>query len=87
MTARQPLNGGALAQRALTWVGGIIGALFVIFLGWLAATVIDIQGRVIRIETTAKALSDARDRDIQNTGARNAARIDQIESQQRRPRQ
>lgn len=79
-------NGSGFAQRALTWVAGIVGTILIIFFVWLATTVIDIRERVVRIETTAKALSDARDRDVQNVGARNAARIDRLESEGRPPR-
>jgi hypothetical protein len=74
--------GNGFAQRALTWVGGIVGAILTVFFIWLATTVIDIRERVVRIETTAKALNDARDRDVQNVGARNAARLDRIEAEQ-----
>lgn len=73
------INGEAFARKALTWVAGIVGLLLATFFIWLAATVIDIQGRVIAIEATAKSLSDARDREMQNVGARNAARIDRLE--------
>lgn len=77
------INGEAFARKALTWVAGIVAALLTIFFVWLATAVIDIRERVVRIETTAKALSDARDRDLQHTGARNAQRIDRLEGAER----
>lgn len=73
--------GNGFAQKALVWVAGIVGSILTIFFIWLATTVIDIRERVVRIETTAKALSDARDREMQNTGARNASRIDRLEAE------
>lgn len=80
MTILPPRAG--IAEKILI---GIVGTLFVALLSffvWLATTVIDIRERVVRIETTAKALSDARDREIQNKGNSNAARIERLEAQQ-----
>lgn len=67
------------AQKLLAAILSALGVLLCAFFIWVANTLIDIQGRVITIEATAKALSDARDRDTQNTTSRNARRLDRLE--------
>lgn len=76
-------SGNAFAQKALNAILAALGLVLTTFFVWLATTVIDIRERVVRIEATAKALSDARDRELQSTGARNAARIDRLEGAER----
>ena len=73
-------NGG-FTQKLLIALMGFVFVAAMAFFGWLATAVIDIRERVIAIETTARALAEARVEETQSDIDRNAERIEQLEKE------
>lgn len=77
--AEPPTNG--FAQKALIVILSILAASILGFLGWLATTVVDISGRVIRIEEKVTSLLETRTAQAAETSARNSRRIEKLETE------
>jgi hypothetical protein len=70
-------------QKMLIALTGFVFVACLAFFGWLASAVIDIRERVIVIETTARDLAEARNRETQHKVDSNEDRIDTLEKNAR----
>jgi hypothetical protein len=68
-------------QKLLIAVLGLVFAASLAFFSWMALAVIDIRERVIAIETTARALTEARTRETQHKIERTAERVEELEKE------
>jgi len=70
---------GGFTQKLLLTVIGFVFVAAMAFFGWMASAVVDIRERVIAIESTARALAEARVVETQSDIDKNADRIERLE--------
>jgi hypothetical protein len=70
---------GGFTQKLLITILGFVFVASMAFFGWMASAVIDIRERVIAIESTARALAEARVVETQSDIDNNADRIERLE--------
>lgn len=73
------IPGADFATKALVVLLGVISSALLGFFIWLSTAVIDIRERVVRIEVTAQALAEARQRAIDQRSQHNSDRLDRLE--------
>lgn len=69
----------SFAQKVLVGLIGILSVGLLGFFAWLATTLVDIQGRVVRMETNIDSLLETRTVQAGETVNRNARRIEELE--------